>query len=128
VSKIRLGKMQGLVLIRWSQRGANGFSSGLIAFGSNATNRDQDIGLRIVGGSTPASDRIGDDGKAGRLAHLAFEVTLYVHDLTGLEVVCRHINRIQESDAVDMRTVGRPQDIPCKVLQVISYPLATSCP
>jgi hypothetical protein len=113
VSKIALGKVQSLVLIRWSQRDANGFSGGLIALGSNAADRDQDIGFRIVGGSAPASDRIGDDGKAGRLSHLSFKVTVNVHDLTGLEISCLHIKRVQEKHPATTK------DAPIAVIQSI---------
>src|SRR5580704_14214511 len=96
VSKVRLWKMQGLAVICRSQRYANGFSCGLIALGGNAADRDQNIGLRIVCGSAAAGDRIGDDGKARRLAHLSFKVAVYVYDLTGLEVSRLHIKRVQE--------------------------------
>src|SRR5208282_5932995 len=113
VSKISLGKVQSLLLIRWSQRDANRFSGGLIALGGNATDRDQDISLRIVCGSAPASDRIGNDGKAGRLAHLPFKVAVYVHYLTRSEISCLHIERIQKEHPATTK------DTPIAVIQAI---------
>src|ERR1700685_2833417 len=82
VSKICLWKMQGLSVIWWSKRNANAFRGGLIALGGNTADGDQDIGLRIVCGSAPAGNCIGDDGKARCLANLSFKVTVNVHDLT----------------------------------------------
>jgi hypothetical protein len=111
--KICLRKVQGLVAICWSQRNANAFRGGLIALGGNTADRDQNIGLRIVCGSAPAGNRIWDDRKAGCLAQLSFKVTAYVHDLTGLEISCLHINRIQEEHPATIK------DAPIAVIQSI---------
>src|ERR1700685_4112935 len=81
------------------QSDANRFGGGLIAFGGHDTDRNQNVGLRIVCGSAPAGNRIGHDRKAGRLAHLAFKVTVYVDDLAGLEISFLHIKRVQEEHA-----------------------------
>src|SRR5713101_5333077 len=95
-NKICLWKVQSLVGICWSHRNANAFRGGLIALDGDTADRNQDIGLRIVCGSAPAGNRIWDDRKAGCLAHLSFKVTVYIHDLTGLEISSFHIKRVQE--------------------------------
>lgn len=66
--KICRWKVQGVVGICWSQRNANAFRGGLVALGGNTADGYQNVGLWIVCGSAPASNRIGDDGKAGCLA------------------------------------------------------------
>jgi len=106
VIKVCLGKVEGIIRICWSQRNANGFSGRLIALGGHAADRNQNIGLRIVCGSAPAGDRIWDDGKAGRLAHLSFKVTVYVHDLTGPEISGLHIKRVQEEHPAATKDAG----------------------
>src|SRR3984957_3351060 len=85
-------------MICWRQGNANAFECGGIALGGNTADRNQNVGLRIVCGSAPAGNRIRDDRKAGSLAQLSFKVAVYVHDLTGLEISCLHIKRVQEKD------------------------------
>src|SRR6202035_2089734 len=87
---------QGLAMICCSQRNANAFECGRIALGGNTADRNQNVGLRIVCGSAPEGDRIWDDGKTRCLAHLSFKVTVYIHDLTSLEISRLHIKRVQE--------------------------------
>ena len=110
---ICLWKVQGLGGICWTQRNANAFRGGLVALGGNTADRDQNVGFRIVCGSAPAGNRIGDDRKAGRLAQLSFKVTVYVHDLTGLEISCLHIKRVQEKHPATSK------DTPIAVIQSI---------
>ena len=88
--------MERLGAIDGSQRNAYAFRGGLIALGGNTANGDQNIGLWIVRGSAPSRDRIGNDRKAGSLAHLTFKVTINIYDLTRLEIYCLHIERVEE--------------------------------
>ena len=83
----------------------------MIALGGNTADWDQNIGLRIVCGSAAAGDRIWDDRKAGCLAHLSFEVTVYIHDLTGSEISSLHIKWIQEEHPATIK------DTPIAVIQ-----------
>src|SRR6202034_2664319 len=91
-----LWEVQGLGGFYWTQSNANRFSGGLIALGGNATDRNQNVGLRIVRGGAASGNRVGDDRKTAGLAHLSFKVTVYVYDLACLEIFCFHIKRVQE--------------------------------
>jgi anaerobic selenocysteine-containing dehydrogenase len=82
--------VQCLIGICRSQRDPHTLSSRLITLGGNAADGDQNIGFRVVCGGAPAGDRVGNDREAGRLADLAFKVTVYVHNLAGLEIPCLH--------------------------------------
>jgi hypothetical protein len=113
VIKIRLGKVERLAAIRRSQRDANGFECGRVALGGNTSDRDQHIGLRIVRGSAPAGDSIGNDGKTGRLPNFPFKVTEDIHDLTCLEISCFHIKRVQEEHPATTK------DTPIAIIQSI---------
>src|ERR1700756_505668 len=93
-SKICLRKIQGYFGICGNQRDANGFGGGLIALRGDTADGDQNIRLRIVCSCAPAGDGIWDDGKAGGLAYLTFEMTVNVHDLTGFEISRFHIKRV----------------------------------
>src|SRR5271156_6590552 len=105
--------MQCLFAIGRSQRDADAFRGGVISLGGNTAGGGKNVGLRIVRGSAPASNRIGNDRKAGSLAHLSFEVAVNVHDLTGLKISCRHIERVQEKHPAAIK------DTPIAVVQSI---------
>src|SRR5580698_7804293 len=94
-SKNCLWKVQGLFGSCCSQRNTNAFGGGLITLGGDATDRDQNISFRIVCGSASARNCIRDDRKARGPAQLSFEMAVYIHDLTGLEISFLHINRVQ---------------------------------
>src|SRR5271156_6507641 len=102
VSQLCLGKVQGLFAIRRSQRDAKAFRRGLIALGGNTADGDQNMGLRIVCGSAPAGNRIGDDRKAESLAHFSFEVNANFQDLTGLELWLFDRNRFRPAGLANL--------------------------
>src|ERR1700688_3411110 len=104
---------QGLGRFCWTQSNANRFSGGLVALGGDTTDRDQNMSLRIVRGSAAAGNRIRHDRKAGSLSHVAFKVTVYVYDLTGLEISFLHIQRGQEQHPAAI------EDAPISVIQSI---------
>ncbi|MDT7817045.1 MAG: hypothetical protein QOJ42_6961, partial [Acidobacteriaceae bacterium] len=103
VIEICPGKRQRLERFHRGQRDPNTFSRGLIALGGNAADGDQHIRLRIVCCRAPASDGVGNDGKAGRLADLSFKVTVYVDDLAGAEIQCLYIHRIKKENPAPVK-------------------------
>src|SRR5271163_4164388 len=104
------------------QRDAHAFKGRTVTLRGNAAHGDQDIGLRVVCGGAPAGDRIGNDRKARCPADFPLEVTTDVHDLTGPQILCLHIKRVQKENppAAKDAAIAIIQSVDCGVELIVA--------
>src|ERR1700756_2105203 len=95
------------------QRDANAFKGRTVTLRGNAAHVDQNIGLREVRGGAPADDRIGNDREALCLADFSLKVTTDVHDLTGPQIPCLDIKRVQKENP------SAAKDAPIAIIQSV---------
>ena len=104
------------------ERDANAFKSRTVTLRGNAAYGDQYIGLRVVRCGASAGDRIGNDREARCLADFSLKVTINVHDLTGPEISCLHIERVQKKNppAAKDAPIAIIQSVDCGIGKLLS--------